>query len=140
MTIFDSDVKLFHESLERASANGAFLDVFYDSFISSSTDIREIFRETDMERLKRKLKSSLHMMTLLVDNVPGSEMYMGHLARVHGHYHIHPQMFDSWLDSLIQAVAACDREFTPQTEAAWRKVIGRGIDIMLQGTEAKVFA
>jgi truncated hemoglobin YjbI len=140
MAITENDLRLFHESLERASADSRFLDLFYDGFISSSEEIRQIFINSDMDRLKRKLKSSLHMLTLLADDAPGSEMYMGHLARVHGRYHIHPEMFDMWLDSLVSAVALCDSEFSPQIEDAWRNVIGRGIDIMLQGSKASVFA
>jgi truncated hemoglobin YjbI len=139
MKISEKELRLFHDSLDRASADSSFLDLFYDGFISSSSEIRDIFKDADMERLKRKLKSSLHMMTLLVDGAPGSEMYMGHLARVHGRYHIRPGMFGIWVDTLISAVASCDSEFSPDIEAVWRKVIGRGVDIMLQGSAANVF-
>ena len=138
MSISEQDLVAFHESLDRASNSGKFLDVFYDGFIASSIDVEMIFKDTDMNRLKRKLKSSLHMMTMLVDNEPGTEMYIGHLARVHDRYNIPPEMFSLWMDLLIEAVRVCDQEFDDRTETVWREVIGRGIAIMTQGADAKV--
>lgn len=138
MSISEQDLVNFHESLDRASGSGKFMDVFYDGFIASSIDVEMIFKDTDMDRLKRKLKSSLHMMTMLVDNEPGTEMYVGHLARVHDRYHIPPEMFNVWMDLLIEAVRVCDQEFDARTEKIWRQVIGRGIAIMAQGADAKV--
>ena len=138
MPISEQDLTVFHDSLDRASNSGRFMDVFYDGFIASSIDVEKIFKDTDMDRLKRKLKSSLHMMTMLVDDVPGTEMYVGHLARVHDRYHIPPEMFSVWMDLLIEAVRDCDTEFDDKTEAVWRDVIGRGISIMTQGSDAKV--
>lgn len=138
MSISEQDLVTFHESLDRASNSGKFMDVFYDGFIASSIDVEMIFKDTDMERLKRKLKSSLHMMTMLVDNEPGTEMYIGHLARVHDRYSIPPEMFNVWMDLLIEAVSTCDHEFDDETEAVWRDVIGKGIAIMTQGPDAQV--
>jgi len=68
MSISVQDLVAFHESLDQASNSGKFLDVLYDGFIASSIDVEMIFKDTDMNRLKRKLKPSLHMMTMLVDN------------------------------------------------------------------------
>ena len=138
MPVTGDNFTVFHDSLDRASSSGKFMDVFYDRFISSSIDVEKIFNDTDMDRLKRKLKSSLHMMTMLVDNEPGTEMYIGHLARVHDRYNIPPEMFIVWMDLLIEAVRVCDQEFDDRTEAIWREVIGKGIAIMIQGSAAKV--
>ena len=139
MAVSEQDLVDFHDSLDRASNSGRFMDVFYDGFVASSIDVEKIFKDTDMERLKRKLKSSLHMMTMLVDDAPGTEMYIGHLARVHDRYSIPPEMFNVWMDLLIEAVRECDSEFDDSVEAIWRDVIGEGIAIMTQGSEAKVF-
>ena len=43
------------------------------------------------------------------------------------------------MDLLIEAVRECDSEFDERVEAIWRDVIGKGIAIMTQGSEAKVF-
>lgn len=138
MDISEQDLSIFHESLNRASGSGHLTDVFYDGFIASSIDIEKIFKDSDMGRLKRKLQSSLHMMTMLADGIPGTEMYMGHLAKVHDRYHIPPEFFEIWLDVLIDAVKQFDTEFDDEVEAAWRKVIGKGIEIMSAGKSARV--
>lgn len=127
------ELELFHASLDRASANPVFLDAFYDGFMLRSDEIKAYFEHTDMGRLKRKLKSSLHMMSLLVDRSPGIEMYIAHLSRVHNGYNIPAHLYDIWLDALIDAVRRCDLSFDQRTEEVWRRVLGEGIAIMTAG-------
>jgi hypothetical protein len=133
--VSDEDIRLFHASLDRASAcpEGDFLGVFYDGFMASSSGVASLFERTDMERLKRKLKSSLHMMTMLADDAPGVEFYVEYLGRVHNRYQITEDMYHAWLDALIVSVRQCDPEFTPGLEQVWRRVLGRGIAIMVAG-------
>lgn len=123
-------VELFHASLDRATAHPDFLDTFYDRFIRSDESIEEIFTHTDMDRLKRKLKSSLRMITRQVDHEPGVDMYMEHLARLHHGYAIPPDMYTQWLDALVRTASECDPEFNPEIEAAWRDSIEPAIHIM----------
>ena len=131
MTGTQKDVLLFHQSLDRASAEGTFFDDFYNSFIASGEDVASFFSNTDMERQKRKMKSSLHMMTMLIDETPGADMYMEHLARVHHRYEIPASMYQVWLDALIDTVRKNDPEFSGELEQVWRRVIGKGIEIMV---------
>lgn len=133
MIVSEEDIDLFHASLERASSNPVFLDTFYDSFMSNSSDIPKYFEHTDMDRLKRKLKSSLHMMTLLIDESPGIEMYVAHLSRVHDSYQIPAGMYQVWLDTLIAAAQRCDPLYDSSLEVVWRGVLGKGIAIMAAG-------
>ena len=137
MTIPNDDVARFHASLERASQSSDFVDAFYDDFFNNATGAQQRFHNTDMERQKRKLKSSLHMLTMLVDETPGAEMYLEHLGNVHGRYQIPPEMFEIFLDSLLYAVGRADPEFDDGLEAVWRRVLRRGIDIMVAHTERK---
>ena len=108
MDVASSDIRVFHESLERVCADDSFLDLFYEGFMGSDEHVAGFFTNTDMARQKRKLRSSLQMLTKLIDDEPGADMYMGTLARVHDRYHIPPQMYLLWLDSLIDAVRQCD--------------------------------
>lgn len=133
MSVTEQDIERFHASLERASSNPVFLDAFYDGFMSSSTEVPGYFEHVDMDRLKRKLNSSLHMMTLFIDKSPGVEIYIAHLSRVHDSYHIPAHLYQLWLDSLIGAIRRCDLEFDTRLEEIWRDVIGQGIAIMTAG-------
>lgn len=123
----------FHASLDRATADPAFLDRFYDSFMAISPEIAAIFERTDMQRLKRKLKSSLHLMTLAVDEAPGADEYLRFLGRTHRRFDLASEHFELWMRSLIGAAERCDPEFGPELEAIWGDVLSDGVAIMRDG-------
>jgi hemoglobin-like flavoprotein len=125
----------FHASLERARADAGFLDRFYDAFIAASPEIEAIFEGKDMGRLKRKLASSLHVMTLAVDDAPGTDDYLRFLGRMHARFRLRPEHFDLWVDSLVGTAAHCDPEFNAGDEAAWRTVLAAGLALMRQGMD-----
>ncbi|MGF1643246.1 MAG: hypothetical protein ACFCUJ_06340 [Thiotrichales bacterium] len=110
-----------------------FLDRFYQGFMVTSEDIRKIFATTDMERLKRKLQSSLKVMTLVASEDPGAEMYLAYLGRLHDRLAIDPAMYTLWLNSLIDAVAGCDPLFDNALESDWRSVVGKALAAMREG-------
>jgi truncated hemoglobin YjbI len=117
----------FQESLARASAHPAFLDRFYARFMAASPAIGEIFAGRDMDRLKRKLRSSLHVMTLAAEQAPGVGLYIDHLASLHQRFAIPPAMYALWLDALVATAAECDPEFDATLGAAWRAALAPGV-------------
>lgn len=120
----------YHQSLERALACGEFLDHFYDGFINSSEDIRQFFRNTDMAKLKRKLSTTLRLITMAADNSPGADMYLEYLGKYHRDIHVTEDLFDKWLDALIDSVRHCDPQYDDQLEQVWRDTINIGITHM----------
>lgn len=130
-----SDTGMFQESLERAGADPRFLDVFYERFLAVSPEIARVFEATDMERLKRKLKSTLHIVTLAVEQAPGADLYLEYLGKVHGRLDIRPEFYALWLESLVQAAGECDPEFSPELKDVWLRVVGHAIEMM--GPEGK---
>lgn len=137
ITFAKTDVEKFDLSLSRALENDAFLDAFYDNFIGAGDHVAHFFTNSDMPRQKRKLRKSLENMARLIDGVPGYSMYISHLARVHHRYNIPPELYELWLDTLIQALYQSDPEFNEECEGVWRRVMKTGIDIMMMkpGTE-----
>jgi hemoglobin-like flavoprotein len=127
MSLAPAQAEAFHASLARASANPRFLDVFYARFMDSSPTVAAVFAGKDMEQLKRKLRSSLHVMTLAVDGAPGADMYLDYLGKVHTRLDIAPRMYDAWLDALVATAAECDPQFTQELDAVWRAVVGAGV-------------
>jgi len=123
----------FHRSLDRATAEPEFLERFYDSFMAISPKIQQVFEGTDMARLKRKLKSSLHVMTLAVDDSPGADDYLRFLGKTHRRFKLDPAHFELWKGSLLKTAAECDPEFDDETQAIWAEVIGNGIELMRTG-------
>ena len=45
-------------------------------------------------------------------------------------YHISPEVYDCWLDSLIQAVQVFDPLFNEDVDQAWRMFMASGISLM----------
>jgi hemoglobin-like flavoprotein len=117
----------FHASLARTTSDARFADVFYARFMASSPAVASIFNGADVEKLKRKLRSSLHVMTLAADDAPGADLYLDYLGAVHRRLDIRPEMYDAWLDALLATVAECDTEFSAETAGAWRSVIGAAV-------------
>src|SRR6056297_2392058 len=127
----------FHHSLDRATAEPEFLDRFYTSFMAISPKIQRVFEGIDMDRLKRKLKSSLHVMTLAVDDAPGADEYLHFLGKTHRRFELDPAHFDLWKGSLLKTAAECDPEFDDEIQAVWAEVIGSGIELMRSGMASR---
>ena len=131
MTKFDAnDAAIFHASLERLSADPRFLDRFYERFMSISEEIAAVFHDRDMERIKRKLRLTLNIITMLVDDEPGMDWYLGSIADIHAQLEIPPVFFDLWKDSLVETVAESDPGFDEGVRSAWDAVLAQAIEAM----------
>ena len=127
----ERDVELFNDSLERCTCDPAFLRRFYALFLASSDTVARKFEHTDLQRQARMLKTSLYIMMLASG---GSERtaHLERLARLHSRAEldIKPELYDLWLDRLVQAVGEFDPMFDPEIETAWRRMLQPGIECM----------
>ena len=114
----------FDKSLERCTSRSQFLDLFYTKFLASSPKIREKFKDTDFVRQKRA-------MILLAAEEPEKDpgRYLSEVAERHSarDLDIGAELYDLWLDSLLETVEECDPEFTPEIRKAWEEVMMVGI-------------
>jgi hemoglobin-like flavoprotein len=120
-------------SLQRCNRDPRFLDLFYEKFLASSPKIREKFQHTDFVRQKRALRGSLWMMLLAAeDEAKGPPRYLRDLTAHHGAtgLGIGAELYDCWLDCLLEAVAACDPQHNAVVRAAWERVMMVGIHYM----------
>ncbi len=120
----------FDGSLARCTSQSRFLDLFYEKFLASSPKIREKFKDTDFVRQKRALKASLHMILLAASDEgadPGK--YLRDVAEKHSarQLNVGAELYDLWLDSLLETVEECDPEYTPEVRKAWEEVMMVGI-------------
>lgn len=129
--MYERDVELFNDSIERCSAKPEFLRRFYALFLASSDTVARKFERTDMQKQARLLKTSLYIMMLASG---GSErvVHLDRLAKLHSRtgLDIKSELYDLWLDRLLQAVAEFDPSFDMETETAWRNVLQPGIEYM----------
>jgi len=127
----ERDVELFNDSLERCSCRPDFLRRFYTLFLASSDTVARKFERTDLKKQARMLRTSLYIMMLAGG---GSERiaHLERLARLHSRAEldIKPELYDLWLDRLVQAVEEFDALFDPEIETAWRNVLRPGIEFM----------
>lgn len=123
-------LETFEGSLARCTGQPRFLDLFYTKFLASSPKVREKFKDTDFVRQKRALKASLHMILLAAGDEGGDPgKYLSDVAERHGarQLDVGAELYDLWLDSLLETVEECDPEHTPEVRAAWEEVMMVGI-------------
>lgn len=128
------ELQLFRESVTRCVADAAFLQTFYDRFMGSSDEIRQKFDGTDFKTQKRALADSLFALAVALQSQKTSEAWreLERVARRHSStdMDIRPEMYDVWLECLVQAVARHDPQYTPEVESAWRAALGEGVAFM----------
>lgn len=127
----ERDVELFNDSLERCSCRPDFLRRFYSLFLASSDTVARKFEHTDLRKQARMLRTSLYIM-MLASGESERVVHLERLARLHGRakLDIGPDLYDLWLDRLVQAVGEFDPMFDPEIEAAWRRLLQPGIEFM----------
>lgn len=130
----EKDIELFNDSLERCSSRSDFLSHFYSLFLASSDEVAKKFEHTDLKKQARMLKTSLYIM-MLTSGESGRKEQLERLAKRHSRTEldIKPELYDLWLDRLLQAVGVADPKFDAPTESAWRRVLQPGIDFMKSG-------
>ena len=127
-------VEAFLASLKRCLATPVFLDDFYRIFLDSSEEVREKFRNTDFERQTRMVADSLYVLAVAVQGNRESPAWAAvpRLAARHSRsdLNIRPELYDVWLECLLEAVRRHDPELSPEIEAAWRSTLAVGIEYM----------
>ena len=118
------------DSLRRCNTDPAFLDRFYEQFLSSSPKVREKFVGTDFVRQKRMLQASLQLLLVAAqDDGKRPTPYLDEVAARHGatQMAIGAELYDLWLDSLLATVRETDPAWSPGVEHAWESVMTVGI-------------
>ncbi len=125
------NIEIIHESLQRCNRDPRFMDRFYETFLNASPEVAEKFAHTDMKRQKRMVAASFYTCILAAEDVPYAAAAIKHLGEMHRNLAIRPALYELWLDSLVEAVAACDDVFDDRVEDSWRQVMRSGIEQML---------
>jgi hemoglobin-like flavoprotein len=120
--------RIFGNQVGITLAGEAFFFRFYEIFLVSPR-VRMMFAKTDMARQVTMLRHSMY--ELLTFYVTGTlTESLRHVAHVHQHLAISPDLYDRWLDALIETVAEFDPEFDELIEDAWRLALTPGITYM----------
>lgn len=127
----ERDIELFNDSIERCSRGPDFLRRFYTLFLASSDTVARKFEHTNLREQARMLRTSLYIM-MLAGGESEKAVHLERLAKLHSRaaLDIKPELYDLWLDRLVQAVKEFDPKFDPEIEAAWRRLLKPGIEFM----------
>jgi hemoglobin-like flavoprotein len=118
------------DSLRRCNNDPGFLDRFYDRFLSSSPKVREKFVGTDFSRQKRMLQASLQLLLVAAqDDGKRPTPYLDEVAARHSasQMAIGAELYDLWLDALLDTVGETDPDWSPALAEAWERVMTFGI-------------
>ena len=131
----ERDLRIFNESLARATAGDAFYERFYHRLFSQSEEIGALFHNRDLASIIAKLRITLMMVAEVAEGKPGLTMYLDMLGGIHRRLNVQPHFFTLWRDALIETVAEYDAEFDDQVRLAWERMLDHVIRCMDQ-TEA----
>ncbi len=125
----------FRASYDRVLASDSqrddFFEAFYECFVSKSDDIAAKFAHTDMHRQKEMLHQSVrHMVDFSVQRQASEELRKIAGRHSRSQIDVNPDLYDIWLDSLIETVQLFDLRFTEEIELAWRVVLAPSIVYM----------
>lgn len=130
-TFSDSYERIFGDQIQIGGAGKDFYDYFYQRFLTSHPAVAEAFRNTDMERQKQLLRKSLLYSISFMTNKNNFHS-MERIAKLHSkqHYNIQPELYDYWMNSIVDAVKKFDPQFNDDVELAWRLAFTPGITYM----------
>jgi len=107
-----------------------FIDLFYTIFLDKSPKIKEAFKETHIENQKKMLAESIVHLVNFYSTKTASE-FMQSLAVMHrDQLKISPDIYDLWLEALLEAVEGTDEECTEFKLLAWRITLAPGMEFM----------
>ncbi|MEH6358803.1 MAG: globin domain-containing protein [Pseudomonadales bacterium] len=124
---------LFIKSLDRCKENENFASSFYDRFLSTSDEIRHLFRNTNFEIQEKMLLQSLSLAAEATAGEPEALEHLSERARTHNrdHLNIEPRHYDIWLSTVITTAKAFDMEWNSDIEKAWLTILGYVIKRMV---------
>lgn len=129
-SVASKDSDIVFQSYGRCCNNEIFFVDFYDRFMNSSPAIFERFRETDMKQQRHLLRNGIMQLVLYSRGM--SDAKLKALGKSHDRqgYNIRPEWYALWIEALIATLREHDRHFTPEVEAAWRRAIAPGVELI----------
>ncbi|KPV41922.1 hypothetical protein AN478_00010 [Thiohalorhabdus denitrificans] len=133
----DSTTNAVKRSLGRCLLNGDVFGTFYDIFLDSDPRVRELFASTEWEAQKALLRQGVNNVISFYEGSATAQSAMDRIRQTHSKAQmgIPPDLYDSWVSSMLEAVRRHDPELDAELEAAWREVLTQGVDFVRAGYE-----
>ena len=125
-----SPADLVMQSYGRCCASPTFFDDFYRSFLDSSPQIRAKFAETDMPAQKLLLRQGILNLVMHARGMPDTKLRALGCSHARGALDIRPELYDLWLQALLQSIGEHDGQCDANTRLAWHEVLNKGISVI----------
>ena len=122
---------LLNDSLRRCLNNNQFFPTFYDHFHHSSPEIAALFDKSNLVKLNKMMENSLFQIISASESNWESEQELLEIAKSHKNMNIKQEFYKFWELSLLATVAECDPEYNSEIKAAWKEILSRGVDFMI---------
>ena len=125
-----SPTDLVMQSYGRCCASPDFFDSFYRHFLASSPLIREKFVDTDMSAQKQLLRQGILNLVMHARGMPDTKLRALGCSHARGALDIRPELYDLWLQALLQSIGEHDGQCDANTRLAWHEVLNKGISVI----------
>ncbi len=131
------DIKLsFGRCLVSNNNDIPFLELFYDIFISSHPDIKKLFVDINLKKQYGLLKIGLNMALLFIDGndiIAKGVLDKIQISHNRSHLNIKPELYQFWINSLIETIKIKDNKFSDELESKWRQGLQKTVDFIIKG-------
>jgi len=123
------DLSLVIDSYRRCVARADFIDRFYIHLFEASPDIREKFRDTDLEQQRTMIRKAITTIIMQSAGIQAANLSLDRIAATHGKegMNITPDMYQLWIDTMVRTVRECDSQCDHRVAETWRVVLSQGI-------------
>lgn len=123
------EIQLVEESYKRCIAQENFFPDFYRNFMGKGPVIVEKFKNTDMNHQMNALKHGLQYMIMFAEGSKIASTKVESLGLTHDRNHrdISPELYDLWMQSLLETIKTHDELYTDELGHYWRNVMSHGI-------------
>ncbi len=125
-----SPADLVMQSYGRCCASSGFFDSFYQYFLASSPEIRDKFAHTNMPAQKPLLRQGILNLVMHARGMPDTKLRALGCSHARGALDIRPELYDLWLQALLQSIGEHDGQCDANTRLAWHEVLNKGISVI----------
>ena len=125
-----SAANLVMQSYGRCCASPDFFDSFYQYFLASSPEISEKFAHTNMPAQKQLLRQGILNLVMHARGMPDTKLRALGCSHARGALDIRPELYDLWLQALLQSIGEHDGQCDANTRLAWHEVLNKGISVI----------
>ncbi len=123
--------RLFGPNVGVEESAGEFFRAFYVRFLLHE-EVAALFSDTDMPRQIKMLKASyIQLVSFYVTGQVSADLER--ISDIHRQLMVSADMFDSWLEALLDTVEEFDEEADERTRLAWAWALSPGITFMRLG-------